>query len=89
MLAYKLEERGGLLILAPQKIRADLFRSADIHLQKTDKRKHISPTVNADKKCRYRQSYKFIKTRHAWLVCEMNGATKPLSAGTQPDFLQQ
>lgn len=59
--------------------------SVPIHKSKN---KHIPRTVNVDKKCRNRQSYKCIKTRHAWLVCEMNGAAKPLSAGTPRDFLQ-
>lgn len=46
MLAYKLEVRGGLLRLVPQK---NTSRTADIHLQKRDKSKHISSAVNVDK----------------------------------------
>lgn len=46
MLAYKLEVREGLLRLVPQK---NTSRTADIHLQKRDKSKHISSAANVDK----------------------------------------
>ncbi len=91
MLAYKLEERGGLLGLVPPKIRAELVRIADIFRQKTDKRKHISNVPNADTKenADVVGAINVLRAGHAPLACEMNGAVRPLSAGTQRDLLQQ
>ncbi len=50
MLAYKLEERGGLLVLVPPKNTSRTCPNCGYISAKTDKRKHISNVPNADTK---------------------------------------
>ncbi len=91
MLAYKLEERGGLLGLVPPKNTSRTCPNCGYISTKTDKRKHISECT----KCGYKENadvvgaINVLRAGHAPLACEMNGAVRPLSAGTQRDLLQQ
>ncbi len=91
MLAYKLEERGGLLVLVPPKNTSRTCPNCGYISAKTDKRKHISNVPNADTKenADVVGAINVLRAGHARLACEMNGAVRPLSAGTQRDLLQQ
>ena len=91
MLAYKLEERGGVLVLVSPKNTSRTcpncgYVSAENRQTQAD---------FACVKCGYKENadvvgaINVLRAGHAQLACEMNGAVRPLSAGTQRDLLQQ
>ncbi|WP_300970523.1 RNA-guided endonuclease InsQ/TnpB family protein, partial [Turicimonas muris] len=91
MLAYKLEERGGLLVLVPPKNTSRTCPNCGyISAKNRQTQAHFECT-----KCGYKENadvvgaINVLRAGHARLACEMNGAVRPLSAGTQRDLLQQ
>ena len=91
MLAYKLEERGGLLVLVPPKNTSRTCPNCGyISAENRRTQAHFSCI-----KCGYKENadvvgaINVLRAGHARLACEMNGAVRPLSAGTQRDLLQQ
>lgn len=91
MLAYKLEERGGLLVLVPPKNTSRTCPNCRyISAENRRTQAHFSCI-----KCGYKENadvvgaINVLRAGHARLACEMNGAVRPLSAGTQRDLLQQ
>ncbi|WP_304398881.1 RNA-guided endonuclease InsQ/TnpB family protein, partial [Turicimonas muris] len=91
MLAYKLEERGGLLVLVPPKNTSRTCPNCGyISAKNRQTQAHFECT-----KCGYKENadvvgaINVLRAGHARLACEMNGAVRPLSAGTQRDPLQQ
>ena len=91
MLAYKLEERGGLLVLVPPKNTSRTCPNCGyISAKNRQTQAHFECT-----KCGYKENadvvgaINVLRAGHARLACEMNGAVRLLSAGTQRDFLQQ
>ncbi len=91
MLAYKLEERGGLLVLVPPKNTSRTCPNCRyISAENRRTQAHFSCI-----KCGYKENadvvgaINVLRAGHARLACEMNGAVRLLSAGTQRDLLQQ
>ncbi len=91
MLAYKLEERGGLLVLVPPKNTSRTCPNCGYISAKNRQTQAHFECV----KCGYKENadvvgaINVLRAGHAPLACEMNGAVRPLSAGTQRDLLQQ
>ena len=91
MLAYKLEERGGLLVLVPPKNTSRTCPNCGyISAENRRTQAHFSCI-----KCGYKENadvvgaINVLRAEHARLACEMNGAVRLLSAGAQRDLLQQ
>ena len=91
MLAYKLEERGGLLVLVPPKNTSRTCPNCGYISAKNRQTQAHFECI----KCGYKENADIVgainvlRAGHARLACEMNGAVRLLSAGTQRDFLQQ
>lgn len=91
MLAYKLEERGGLLVLVPPKNTSRTCPNCGYVSVENRQTQADFACV----KCGYKENadvvgaINVLRAGHARLACEMNGAVRPLSAGTQRDLLQR
>ena len=91
MLAYKLEERGGLLGIGSSEKYEQNLSELRIYFGKNRQTQAHFECV----KCGYKENADIVgainvlRAGHARLACEMNGAVRLLSAGTQRDFLQQ
>lgn len=91
MLAYELEERGGLLVLVPPKNTSRTCPNCGYVLAENRQTQAHFECV----KCEYKENadvvgaINVVRAGHARLAYEMNGAVRPLSAGTQRDPLQQ
>ncbi len=84
MLAYKLEERGGLLVLVPPKNTSRTCPNCRyISAENRRTQAHFSCI-----KCGYKENadvvgaINVLRAGHVRLACEMNGAVRLLSAGT-------